>query len=260
MGNQPSKKRLTQPILTSYESVEALQDALQQAGLESSNLIIGIDFTGSNATSGKKTYGKNLHTIDEMNPNPYIRVMDIMGRTLERFDDDHLIPVYGFGDRETGDRKVFNINSEQQPCRGIQEAIAMYKKTVPTLVLSGPTSFVPLVKESIEIVKRTKQYHILVIICDGQVTDVDANRAVIEEASNYPLSIICVGVGDGPFGIMERFDNVVKKAKFDNFNFVDYYKTCEHFVENPDVSFACVALHEIPEQFAYIKQLGYLDN
>ena len=261
MGNEQSsqKKRLTQPILTSYESVEALQDALQQAGLESSNLIIGIDFTGSNAQSGKKTYGKNLHTIDDSNPNPYIRVMDILGRTMERFDDDRFIPVYGFGDRETSDRRVFNVHPENQPCQGIQQAIMMYKQKVPSLILSGPTSFVPLIKEAIEVVKRTKQYHILVIICDGQVTDVDANRQIIEEASNYPLSIICVGVGDGPFGVMENFDNVIKKSKFDNFNFIDYYKTCEHYVENPDVSFACVAMHEIPEQYALIKQLGYLD-
>ena len=257
-GKQP-KQRLTEPILTTYETVEDLQEALQKAGLESSNLIIGIDYTGSNASSGMKTYGKNLHSNDESNPNPYIRVMDILGRTMEKFDDDRLIPVFGFGDAKTTDRSVFNINKSGQPCHGIQEALTTYKEVTKTLTLSGPTSFVPLVKEAISIVKKTKQYHILVIICDGQVTDVDANRKIIEEASEYPLSIICVGVGDGPFGIMEKFDDVIKKSKFDNFNFVNYYKTCEHFVENPDISFDCVAMHEIPEQYAIIKQLGYLD-
>jgi hypothetical protein len=68
---------------------------------------------------------------------------------------------------------------------------------------------------------------------------VSPNRKVIEEASNYPLSIICVGVGDGPFGDMENFDDVIKKSKFDNFNFVNYFKVCEGHVENPDVAFAC---------------------
>ena len=260
MGNEQGKKqRLTAPIMTTYDSVEDLQDALIKAGMESSNLIIGIDFTGSNASSGRRTYGKNLHSIDLNNPNPYMKVMDIMGHTIEKFDDDNMIPVFGFGDKTTKDNSVLDLNPEHKPFHGIKEAIERYTQVVPTLTLSGPTSFVPLVRKAIEIVQQTKQYHILVIICDGQVTDVNSNRKIIEEASLYPLSIICVGVGDGPFGVMENFDDVVKKAKFDNFNFVNYFKVCEGRVENPDIAFACAAMNEIPEQYAIIKKLGYLD-
>ncbi|BFU26655.1 copine, putative [Entamoeba histolytica HM-1:IMSS-B] len=262
MGNEQAtpQKRLTDPIMTTYETLEDLQTALTKAGLESSNLIVGIDFTGSNASSGKKTYGRNMHTIDPSNPNPYMRVMDIMGRALAPYDDDGLIPVFGFGDKRTQGKAVFDLSPENKPFLGMAAAIEQYKKTVPSLTLSGPTSFAPLIKKAIEIVKETKQYHILVIICDGQVSDVDVNRKAIEEASKYPISIICVGVGDGPFGVMENFDDVVKNAKFDNFNFVNYYKVCEGHVENPDVAFACAAMNEIPEQYAIMKQLGYFDN
>ncbi|ELP87826.1 copine, putative [Entamoeba invadens IP1] len=263
MGNDPSseqKKRLTQPIMTSYESVEALQEALQKAGLESSNLVVGIDFTGSNQTSGKRTYGRNLHTIDPSNPNPYMRVMDIMGRTLEKFDDDRLIPVFGFGDKTTGGNAVFDLSQEKKPFLGMAAALERYKQIIPSITLSGPTSFVPIINKAIEIVKETKQYHILVIICDGSVSEIGPNRRAIEEASKYPISIICVGVGDGPFDTMESFDDQVKNAKFDNFNFVNYYKVCEGHVENPDIAFATAALCEVPEQYAFIKQLGYLDG
>ncbi|BFU21289.1 copine, putative [Entamoeba histolytica HM-1:IMSS-B] len=263
MGNEGSKaqhKRITQPIMTTYDSVEDLQAALQKAGLESSNLIVGIDFTASNTSSGKRTYGKNMHTIDESDPNPYIKVMEIMGKTLEKFDDDRLIPVFGFGDSKTGDRSVFDLSPESKPFLGMAAAVERYKVVASKVDLSGPTSFAPLIKKAIEIVKETKQYHILIIICDGQVSDVGPNRRAIEEASKYPLSIICIGVGDGPFGEMENFDDNVKKAKFDNFNFVNYYKVCEGHVENPEVAFACAAMNEIPEQYAYIKELGYLDN
>ena len=58
----------------------ALIIAMTKAGLESSNLIVGIDFTASNEETGKRTYrGKCLHDISDPNdPNPYMKVMDII--------------------------------------------------------------------------------------------------------------------------------------------------------------------------------------
>lgn len=40
---------------------------------------------------------KSLHTIGS-GPNPYEQAISIIGKTLSAFDDDNLIPCFGFGD------------------------------------------------------------------------------------------------------------------------------------------------------------------
>ena len=195
-------------IADKYTTLEQVQAGLRKAGLESSNLIIGVDFTKSNQWTGKDTFGGQcLHSLTAGGMNPYQRVIDVIARTLEPFDDDKLIPAYGFGDVTTTDKSVFPFFQDERPCNGVAEVLARYSELVPHVQMSGPTSFAPLINKAIDIVQQTHQYHILVIIADGQVTNVDTTAQAVIRATNYPLSIIMVGVGDGPWDTMEEFDD-----------------------------------------------------
>jgi len=268
---QPEKKPDTtfKPIRDSYETIEQVQQGLREAGLESSNLIIGIDYTISNTTAGKQTFGgKSLHHLSSDLFNPYQQVISIVGQTLEVFDDDKLIPVYGFGDKSTHDQTVFPFFPDKISF-GFQQVLQRYNEVTPNIQLAGPTSFAPVIREAIRIVKQAKAYHILVIIADGQVTNdseyckaESETRAAIVEASNYPLSIILVGVGDGPWDLMDEFDDALPTRKFDNFQFVNFAKVMSHGQSNQEkeVNFALAALQEIPEQFQSIRNLGYLGS
>ncbi|XP_044469857.1 E3 ubiquitin-protein ligase RGLG3-like [Mangifera indica] len=251
-------------IADNFSSLDQVISALREAGLESSNLILGIDFTKSNEWTGRYSFNrKSLHAISNT-PNPYEQAISIIGRTLSPFDEDNLIPCFGFGDATTHDKYVFSFYPGQQYCHGFEEALARYREIVPHLKLSGPTSFAPIIDAAIDIVEASnRQYHVLVIIADGQVTrNLDTppgsfspqEKATIDSivaASHHPLSIILVGVGDGPWDSVQQFDDNIPHRSFDNFQFVNFTKIMS---ENTDISkkeaaFALAALMEIPLQF-----------
>lgn len=250
-------------IKDNYESVEDLKQDLKKSGLESSRMIIGIDFTQSNERTGEESFGgKSLHDITVL--NPYQEVITILGKTLASFDEDGEFLCYGFGDSKTKDRAVCNLlkytddrRKDDARCRSLDEVLTNYNSAIQKLRLSGPTSFTPLIKKAIGVCKQEKQYYILVIITDGETMTPEEDAKTIVEASNYPISIICVGVGDGPWDTMEEFDDELPKRKFDNFQLVIFNDVTKNAMHR-EAEFARHALMEIPEQFKCIKSLGYL--
>ena len=247
-----------------FNSYSDLEQGLRNAGLESSNLIIGIDFTRSNTWNGGDPYfnDQNLHSINHQ-PNLYQQIITIMGKTLESFDDDKLIPTFGFGDAITKDKSVFSFALDPQthyevPCLTFNHVLHSYSSIINNIAtghmqLSGPTTFAPLIKKSIEIVKMNNSYHILLIITDGAVDNKQETISAIIEASKYPLSIICIGVGKHNFNDMREFDDEIPQRNFDNFQFVDFHEVMKN-CENREVEFAKHCLMEIPDQYDYIKK------
>ncbi|XP_013388486.2 copine family protein 1-like isoform X2 [Lingula anatina] len=241
-----------------FTSLEEVTEAIRKAGLESCNLIFGIDYTLSNLAQGQRSFGgRALHGLYPDLLNPYQQVISILGETIEPFDEDGIIPVFGFGDQSTRGTGVFPFRAEGY-CTGFHDALQAYNQITPNVKLSGPTNFAPLIRRALEIVRQTKAYHILVIVADGQVTNEQATRHAIVEAAQYPLSIIMIGVGDGPWDMMKEFDDSIPQRRFDNFQFVDFNLAMRD-ARNPQAAFALAALMEIPDQFKAIKQLGLLE-
>ncbi|KAK3218712.1 hypothetical protein Dsin_012682 [Dipteronia sinensis] len=198
--------------------------ALAQADLESSNLIVGIDFTKSNEWTGARAFHqKSLHHLGD-SQNPYEQAISIIGRTLSAFDEDNLIPCYGFGDASTHDQDVFSFYPDGRPCNGFEQVLGSTNQSTWT------KSFAPIIQSAIRIVDNScGQYHVLVIIADGQVIrSVDTGydqlspqeqntMNAIAKASEYPLSIVLVGVSDGPWDMTHKFDDNIRSRAFDNF-------------------------------------------
>ncbi len=45
-----------------------------------------------------------MHDVSGSAPTPYEEVLSLLTRVLDPFDDDRLIPAYGFGDARATDR------------------------------------------------------------------------------------------------------------------------------------------------------------
>jgi E3 ubiquitin-protein ligase RGLG len=260
-------------------SIKDLNAALKDAGVESTSLIVGIDFTASNKSQGEHSFGgKCLHEISSLEKNPYELVLDLVWNSIADLDDDGLITMFSFGDVRTRHKSVELIGNG--PCQGMEQAQKAYRQAAGALKLSGPTSFAPLIRQAIKMVRKTGgQYHILLIIGDGGVSDdldcfAETRRALVE-ASNEPLSIIMVGVGDGPWDKMGELDDGLPERSFDNFQFVPL-APFQALLAAPgrggaggagargrtmvECAFAVAALQEVPQQYAAIRSLGLFER
>ncbi|KAF2917563.1 hypothetical protein DAI22_09g202200 [Oryza sativa Japonica Group] len=171
-----------------YDTLDQVKEALEKVGLESSNIIIGVDFTKSNEWTGKHCFnGRSLHHISEDSLNPYEQAISIIGKTLSTFDEDNRIPCFGFGDTSTHDQNVFSFYSgRRQYCNGVSEVLRGYREIAPRVRLSGPTSLAPIIETAMRITQDSGyQYHILLIIADGQVPRCCGANSANNRDENY---------------------------------------------------------------------------
>jgi len=254
-----AQKKANVSALADYKSPEELMKALRLSGvLEDLEIIVGIDATKSNELQGAQSFsGHSLHdTKIAGRENPYQQVM----RTATKFfncDMDARLPLFYFGSEHANAQGGLTLAKE---CQGQADLLQTYGNTIHAQGLSGPTSFVPLIKEAMRRVCESNKYHVLLIITDGAVTDEAEHYPILNEASKHALSIVCVGVGDGPWEKMEHFDDKIPEGRvFDNFQFVPFRNVLAKESKTAmEEEFFFNAFMEVPMQYETIKQkLGY---
>jgi E3 ubiquitin-protein ligase RGLG len=219
-----SEKKVTEYVEFNehYFSLQEIQKNLQDSGLEKIKLMFAIDYTFSNQMKGKKSFGgQSLHFLSNEFKNPYQNVIEMIGKTLDPFQEDKQISMLGFGDQVSKGDSCFDLVPESL-CVGYVEALEIYQKTTQHVKLQGPTNFAPVINVAIEFVKESKEFTLLVIITDSDVIQSKKNETceAISKAASLPLSILVVGVGDGGWGDLPTYNEINEQ-----FHFVEFYES-----------------------------------
>eukprot|EP00358_Blepharisma_japonicum_P005691 CAMPEP_0202943456 /NCGR_PEP_ID=MMETSP1395-20130829/3911_1 /ASSEMBLY_ACC=CAM_ASM_000871 /TAXON_ID=5961 /ORGANISM="Blepharisma japonicum, Strain Stock R1072" /LENGTH=368 /DNA_ID=CAMNT_0049640959 /DNA_START=369 /DNA_END=1471 /DNA_ORIENTATION=- len=220
------------------------------------NVVVAIDFTASN---GKATNPRSLHYINPTKPNEYEQAIQSVCSILENYDSDKNYPVFGFGgifDDSGEPNHCFPLNNrpENPEVHGVNGIIEVYQNTLKTCSLNAPTNMAPIIRKVKEIAERKsplEAYWILLILTDGDISDLNETKAAIIDASVLPLSIIIVGVGGSEFENMIELDgDQIPLTDFEgrvtNRDIVQFLPF-RQFKDNPE-ELAKEVLYEIPAQ------------
>ena len=149
--------------------------------------------------------------------NQYTTAIRSVGDIIEDYDTDKQFPALGFGAKipprnEVSHEFFLNLSTQNNPyCAGVEGLLAAYRHSLQTIELWGPTNFSPVINHVSKFAEAYqadgKQYFVLLILTDGIITDLDATMSSIISASNLPLSVIIIGVGNEDFSAMDALDS-----------------------------------------------------
>jgi hypothetical protein len=220
------------------------------------NLNVAIDFTSSNGDPSQATSLHYSSGRPGQQTNQYTRAISSVGEVLIDYDTDKMVPVLGFGALLPSGQvsHCFNVNGEPQPfVHGVDGVLSAYRRCLSTVRLHGPTNFAPVIRYVSNAARALQDtYSILLIITDGEITDMDDTIGAIVGADALPLSIIIVGVGRGcDFKLMDQLDGDEERlahrgriALRDLVQFVPF----RDFESAPSSVLAAAVLEELPRQ------------
>ena len=216
-------------------------------------MMVAIDFTGSNGDPRQPGTLHHIHRDGTL--NDYEKAITAVGAVVGRYDSDQKFPVMGFGAKFGGViQHCFQVGKTVE-VNGISGILDGYRNVFKTgLTMSGPTVFVDVIQNAAAQARQKQAerarigqqaYHILLILTDGAVSDVESTKQAITSASDAPLSIVIVGIGNADFASMQFLDDFMlyQENGRDICQFVEFSKH-QHNRQNLTKE----TLEEIPNQ------------
>lgn len=200
------------------------------------NLITGIDFTSKNLPYNNES---SLHYISNT-PNVYEKAITSFGNLLCYYDYDHLFPIYGIGGKKDESQEIsycFPLSSDIK-VNGVKSLINSYKESIKKIIPGDTLRLSDMLNESLaniksEIDEGINKYYIILLLINEQCSDLKEMKDVLVKASEYPISIFIVGLGNENYEeieIVNKEDYLIintngDKIKRDNVMFIPIEKT-----------------------------------
>ena len=212
-------------------------------GLDACRAIVGVDFPSSNRTSSATSVrgeynavialkvesemcvppGQRLHGIHSQ-ADPYIDTLVAIDSLLSARGNKQSVLCYGVSDVAAGTERVFSLFRKNKPAPDFDYLVARYEQLAPLVELATQTSFAPLIKQAIlEVYRSGMVFHVLFILSDGQVSKegLEETKEAMILASDFPLFIVMIGVGDGPWEKIESLTEFMPQRPRLNCHFVE---------------------------------------
>lgn len=224
------------------------------AGGTEINLVVAVDYTGSNGDPRKPGTLHYIHRDGQL--NDYEKALTAVGAIVARYDSDQMFPVLGFGAKYNGViQHCFQVGRAPE-LTGISGMLEGYRGVFSTgLTMSGPTVFAEVInyaaaqaraKQDANAAVGEQSYTILLILTDGAVTDVEQTKTAIRNASTAPLSIVIVGIGSADFSTMQFLDDFQQQEGGRTRDIVQFVEFSRH--KHDRAALTRETLDEIPDQ------------
>ncbi len=195
---------------------------------------IVVDFTGSNGDPKVAGTLHHMHPVSagadlQIMTSEYLDAIRCLYGLVSGYDTDGLIPFWGYGAQiplANGQRVVswdFAINgSDSNPeVHGMDGVMEAYTRAITNITLSGPTNFAPIIRKLVrrkttELASGIIQFDIIIILTDGEISDMQDTIDAIVDASSLPLGFLIIGIGSGRFTNMHVLDADGTKLRASN--------------------------------------------
>nr|XP_039250051.1 copine-8-like [Styela clava] len=215
-----------------------------------------------------------VHTDPDDKPK-YGLAIKAVGEVIQEYDTDQVFSAYGFGANVKEPKEDFNtdtfslnLNSQFPDCTKVEGIIEAFKSCLEKVEakIKSKANFAPIIKKISEMaskkVGRLVEYFVLLIVTNGNISDMDDTKEAIVKAATLPMSIVIVGIGGGDFEGMEELDGdvvrlfyidgkVKKEAKRDIVQFVPFrdFSDSNKYEVLSMQRLRKEVLQEIPDQF-----------
>ena len=174
------------------------------------NLITGIDFTTKNLPYDNPS---SLHYLSS-SPNLYEKAITVFGNLISYYDYDHLFPLYGMGGKKEASQEInycFPLSPDIK-LNGVKSLINTYKESIKKVIQGDTLNLSAIINEALtnikaEIDEGINKYYIILLLVSGQCEDIKEMKDVLVKASEYPVSIFIVGLGNDKYEDIALINN-----------------------------------------------------